>query len=106
MKRMRAKTEVITSAMQLYFSGESLRNVTNFLKLKGVKVSHVAVYKWIKKYVKLMESYLANITPQLSDVWRADEMYVKIRGNMKYVYALMDDETRFWIAKQVSDTKY
>ncbi len=53
-----------------------------------------------------MESYLEKITPQLSDVWRADEMYVKIKGNMKYVYALMDDETRFWIAKQVSDTKY
>ncbi|MDE2589951.1 MAG: DDE-type integrase/transposase/recombinase, partial [Patescibacteria group bacterium] len=105
-ERMRASPEVITSAMQLYFSGESLRNVTNFLKLKGIKISHVAVYKWIKKYVKLMESYLENITPQLSDVWRADKMFVKIKGNMKYVYALMDDETRFWIAKQVSDTKF
>lgn len=105
-ERMRASPEAITSAMQLYFSGESLRNVTTFLKLQGVKVSHVAVYKWIKRYVGLMEKYLDKITPQLSDVWRADEMYVKIRGNMKYVYALMDDETRFWIAKQVSDTKF
>ncbi|MGH2611498.1 MAG: DDE-type integrase/transposase/recombinase, partial [Rhabdochlamydiaceae bacterium] len=105
-ERMRANPQAITSAMQLYFSGESLRNVTTFLKLQGVKVSHVAVYKWIKKYVKLMESYLKDITPQLSDVWRADEMFVKIRGNMKYVYALMDDDTRFWIAKQVSDTKF
>jgi transposase-like protein len=25
---------------------------------------------------------------------------------MKYLYALMDDETRFWIAKEVADTKY
>ena len=25
---------------------------------------------------------------------------------MKYLYALMDDETRFWIAQQVADTKY
>ncbi len=105
-ERMRASPEVITSAMQLYFSGESLRNVTQFLKLQGVKISHVAVYKWIKRYVKLMESYLEKITPQLSDVWRADEMFVKIKGNMKYLYALMDDETRFWIAKQVSDTKF
>ncbi|MGI0088268.1 MAG: DDE-type integrase/transposase/recombinase [Nitrosotalea sp.] len=105
-ERMRANPQAITSAMQLYFSGESLRNVTTFLKLQGVKVSHVAVYKWIKKYVKLMESYLEDITPQLSDIWRADEMFVKIRGNMKYVYALMDDDTRFWIAKQVSDTKF
>jgi hypothetical protein len=25
---------------------------------------------------------------------------------MKYLYALVDDETRFWIAQQVADTKY
>jgi transposase-like protein len=25
---------------------------------------------------------------------------------MKYVFALMDDETRYWIAQEVSDTKY
>jgi len=26
-----------------------------------------------------------------------------VKGNMKYLYALMDDETRFWIAQQVDD---
>jgi hypothetical protein len=29
-----------------------------------------------------------------------------VRGNTKYLYALMDDETRFWIAQQVADSKY
>jgi putative transposase len=33
-------------------------------------------------------------------------LYLKIKGNTKYLYALMDDETRFWIAQQVADTKY
>ncbi len=32
-------------------------------------------------------------------------MYVKIRGNMKYQFAMMDDETRFWIAQEVSNWK-
>lgn len=36
---------------------------------------------------------------------RADELFLKVRGNMKYLYALMDDQTRFWIAKEVADTK-
>jgi transposase-like protein len=105
-ERMKSSPEVITSAMQLYFSGESFRSIKKFLKLKGVKVSHVAIYGWICKYVKLMEGYLDKITPQVSDTWRADEMYVKIKGNMKLLYALMDDETRFWIAQQVANTKY
>ena len=105
-ERMKASPQVVTSAMQLYFTGESLRNVQKFLKLQGVNVSHVAVYKWIKKYVELMEKYLEQIKPQVSDTWRADELYLKVKGNMKYLFAMMDDETRFWIAQEVADTKH
>ncbi len=103
--RMHLSPQIVTSALQLYFTGESFRNVQKFLKLQGVKMSHVAIYKWIKKYVTLMETYLARITPNVSSVWRTDELYLKVKGNMKYLYALMDDETRFWIAQQVADTK-
>jgi len=105
-ERMKASPQVVTSAMQLYFTGESLRNVQKFLKLQGVTVSHVAVYKWIQKYVTLMEKYLDQIKPQVSDTWRADELYLKVKGNMKYLFAMMDDETRFWIAQEVADTKH
>jgi putative transposase len=44
------------------------------------------------------------IKPNVGDAWRTDELYVKIRGNLKYLY-VMDDQTRFWIAQQVADTK-
>lgn len=103
---MRATPQSITSALQLYFTGESLRNVQKFLKLRGVNINHNTVYRWIKKYVGLMQSYLEKITPIVSDAWRADELYVKIRGYPKYLFALMDDQTRFWIAQQVADAKY
>ena len=96
---------IITSAMQLYFSGESFRNIRRFLDLQSFKISHVAVFKWIKKYVTMMGNYLENIKPNVGDAWRTDELYVKIRGNLKYLYAIMDDETRFWIAQHVADTK-
>jgi transposase-like protein len=102
---MKASPQVITSAMQLYFTGESLRNVQKFLRLQGVEVHHTTVYRWIGKYVALMEKYLDQMKPQVSDTWRADELYVKIKGNMKYLFAMMDDETRFWIAQEVADTK-
>jgi putative transposase len=105
-ERMRATPQIITSAMQLYFTGESLRNVQKFLKLQGVKVSHVAVLKWIRKYVTLMNAYLEKIKPNVSDTWRADELYLKIKGDMKYLFAIMDDETRFWIAQEIADSKY
>lgn len=104
-EKMRATPQAITSAMQLYFTGESLRNVKQFLTLQGVNVSHQTVYNWINKYTKLMKGYLDKIVPQVGDAWRADEVYVKIRGELKYVFSLMDDETRFWIAQEVANTK-
>ena len=104
-ENMRASPQVISQAMQLYFTGESFRNIKKFLKLQGVEFSHQSVYNWIQKYVGLMDRYLSQITPQVSGTWRTDELYVKIKGNMKYLFSVMDDETRFWIAQQVADNK-
>lgn len=76
------------------------------MRLIGVDVTYQTIWNWIKKYTTLMNEYLEQITPEVSGAWRTDELYLKIRGNTKYLYALMDDETRFWIAQQVADTKY
>lgn len=105
-ERMKHSPQGITTAMQLYFSGESLRNTARSLRLIGVQVSHKTVFYWIKRYTALMEKYLDKITPNVSDTWRADELFLNVKGNMKYLYALMDDQTRFWIAQEVAETKF
>lgn len=92
--------------MQLYFSGESLRNTEKSLKYIGVEVSHMTVTRWIEKYTGIMKAYADNLKPNVGQTWRADEVYVKIKGDMKYLFALMDDDTRYWIAQEVADTKY
>ena len=104
-ERLKATPQIVTSALQLYFTGESLRNTKKFLKLQGVEVSHQTIYNWIAKYTELMRKYLDRITPQVSGTWRADELYVKIKGDMKYLFAIMDDQTRFLIAQEVADSK-
>jgi transposase-like protein len=105
-ERMKSTPQIITSALQLYFSGASLRKCAEFLKLQGVKVSYVAVYKWIRKYVALMDKYIEKLTPQVSGTWRADELWLKVKGDKKYLFAIMDDETRYWIAQEVAGSKY
>ena len=102
---MKHNPQAITTAMQLYFSGESLRNTMKSLRLLGVEVSYRTILNWIKKYIKLMKNYSETLTPNVSDTWRADEVYLKISGNMKYLFAMMDDETRFWISQEVAETK-
>ncbi|HVP96397.1 DDE-type integrase/transposase/recombinase [Methanoregula sp.] len=105
-ERMKHNPKAITAAMQLYFSGESLRNTQRSLKLLGAEVSHQTISNWIAKYTELMKGYVDKLNPQVGDVWRADEVYIKVKGNMKYLFALMDDETRYWIAQEVADSKH
>lgn len=102
---MRASPQMITTAMQLYFSGESMRNVQKFLHLQGVRMSHMAIYRWVKRYVKLMDEYLSKMQPSVSGVWRTDEIFLKMRKEPRYLYAMMDDDTRFWLAMQISPYK-
>ncbi len=73
--------------------------------MQGVKVSHVTVYNWITKYVGQMSKYVEGLEPNVSDTWRADEVYVKFKGEPKWMFAMMDDESRFWLAQQVADHK-
>ena len=104
-ERMKSNPNTITSALQLYFTGESLRGVTKFLRLQGTNVSHVTVYNWITKYTELMQKYIDKIVPQVGDAHHADEIFMKIKGDLKYLFALMDQETRYWIAQEVADRK-
>ena len=83
---MKHNPQGITTAMQLSFSGESLRNTSRSLKLIGMDMTHQTIYNWIKKYTTLMQTYLNRITPNVGDAWRTDELYIKIRGDMKYMY--------------------
>ena len=104
-ERMKNDPQGITMAMQLYFSGESLRNVSKALKLIGIEVTHQTIYNWIVKYTKLLKEHLNKIEPNVGDAWRADEVFVKVRGELRYVFSVMDDETRFWIAQEVANRK-
>lgn len=86
-EKMKHNPKAVTAAMQLYFSGESLRNTMRALRIVGTDVSYVTVYKWIEKYTELMQKYLDRITPQVSGVWRIDELYIKVKGNLTYLSA-------------------
>ena len=54
---------------------------------------------------RLMEKYLDKITRRSETLGEPTRCIVKFKGNMKYLFAMMDDETRFWIAIQVADKK-
>ena len=68
---MKHNPKAITTAMQLYFSGESLRNTEKSLRFLGIDVSHQTVNNWIEKYSLLMKQYVDKLKPNVGDTWRA-----------------------------------
>ncbi|MFY3742222.1 MAG: transposase-like protein/predicted RNA-binding Zn-ribbon protein involved in translation (DUF1610 family) [Candidatus Nitrosomirales archaeon] len=112
-EKARADPKVITAALDLYFKGISLRKVTDHVKqFHGIEVSHVAVIKWIRKFVRLVKPYVDSIEPpHLSGIYHVDEMMVHVRkentekGHYAWLWNLMDNTTRFWICTQISQKR-
>jgi transposase-like protein len=102
--------KAITIALDLFFKGVSLRKICDHLKqFEGIEVTHPAVLKWIRKYIELMKSYVNKFIPQVSGMWHSDEMMINVRktkttekGNYNWLWNLMDHETRFLLASQVT----
>ena len=72
----------------------------------GIDVSDVAVYKWICKYSTLVSKYLNDIVPRTGNWVRADEVWIKVNGKQNYLFASMDDDTRYWLASNMAETKF
>lgn len=104
-RRMRTPAVIVGAALNMYFNGESYRDVAETLAMLGYPVTHKAVEKWVSKYVPLIKSFLDSIRPRLSGRWRIDEMHVTVGGRRMYLYAIIDDESRFWISVQMAPTK-
>jgi len=100
------KAEIITLALQMYFSGQSLRNVSKTIKMFGLSPTHQTIWNWIDCFTKKLSKYLGGIVPDVGDSWRSDEMFVHVKGELKYVFAMMDDSTRFMLAQQLADSKF
>ena len=61
LRKMKYNPQGVTSAMQLYFGGESIRNTQRSLEFIGTKVCFKTVENWIEKYTVIMKSYADNI---------------------------------------------
>jgi putative transposase len=109
-EKVKATPKAITIALDLYFKGVSQRKIVEHLKMfEGVTVTQPCILKWIRKYLELMKDYLDKFTPQLGGMWHSDETMINIRNtepidgeNYSWAWNLLDHETRFLIASEVT----
>jgi len=107
-EKMKSTPQIVTIALDLYFKGISMRSIVDHLKqFYDVEVSHVAVYKWIKKYVSMMKKYVDQLVPKVSGIWHSDEMALNIRNldnheNLRWAWNVIDNESRYWLATRIT----
>jgi transposase-like protein len=102
-EKMRYDPNAITTCIDLYFKGVSLRNIADHLKqFFGRKPSCSTIHDWLKRYTRLAKEYVDEIAPQTSGFLHVDEMKVNVNGKLDWLWNLMDSDTRFWISSMIS----
>ena len=96
----------ITLALMLSGMGMSVANIQMTLAHLNVKVHVDTITRMIHHYSKIVEEYAKTIKPPgIQDTWGTDEKEQKIRGEKRWIVAVMDLSTRFILAWEISNTK-
>ena len=112
-KKAKYSPETITLTLDLYFSGLSLRKIARTVNDHfDMTLTPMTIYRWIQRFVPQISEYVNSLSPQLSETWHADELFVKMKGGenekqygqkrMAYLWNVMDRKTRFLLASKLS----
>ena len=96
----------IILAINLYYSlNATTRAISTYLlDYMNIKVSHVTISKWIKKFDKYFKSISDELTNNLY-LGDSDETVVKINGQKHYLWVCIDSETRFVISWNLNKSR-
>ena len=96
---------IVSEAMQLYFSGMSSYGIADLFETRGIDVDDSTIRRWVDRYSKVAVIYTDSLTHDVGNWYRADEVWVKVDGRKHYLFATMDDDTRYWLAGELADSK-
>jgi putative transposase len=102
-QRRRADPEKIALALDLYFRGMSVRKVAeHFAQVHSLKIGHVTIYNWVVHYSALAAQWMDRQGARTGERWHIDETVVNVNGEPRYLWNIMDADTRFLKATHVS----
>ncbi len=80
--------EIILGCVRWYCKyGISYRDLEEMMAERGIDVDHTTLYRWVQQYAPEIEKRLRwYYKPSSGESWKADETYVKVKGQWKYLY--------------------
>lgn len=93
-KGHRFEKEIILLCVRWYLAYPlSYRILEEMMAERGVKVNHSNIYRWVQEFTPLLETVFRKSKKRpVGDSWRADETYIQIKGQWKYLYRAVDKE--------------
>ena len=83
--------EVIQHAVWLYYCFSlSLRDVELILAERGIVVSYESIREWSFRFGRAFAATLNRRRPRPGDKWFMDEVFVRIRGKLHYLWRAVD----------------
>jgi len=102
-QKKRADPEKIALALDLFYRGLSVRKVAeHFQQVYNLDVSHMTVYRWIEHYSRMASEWMDKQNPQTGEKWHIDETILKVDGKARYLWNVLDHDSRFLLATHVS----
>ena len=83
--------EIIAHAVRLYHCFSlSLRDVELILAARGVTVSYESIRDWGIRFARQFATTLKRRRPKPGDKWHLDEVFIRIRGKLHYLWRAVD----------------
>lgn len=100
-----AKVALAVIATDLYYKGLSLRDIKDHLwQVYNIRMSVSTIHRWVGKITDLLKKVSGrNLKLEVGEKWLADETVIKIGGEAKYLWNIMDHKTRTYIASLLTN---
>jgi len=66
------------------------RDLVEMMAERGLSVAHTTIRRWVQHYAPEFDKRWSCFSAQAGASWRADEAYVRIRGQCAYLYRAVD----------------
>jgi transposase-like protein len=100
------KDKIITSCLDLYFNGLSLRKISNHLySCYSINVSYGTVYKWIIEYSERISAAISGYVVNSSKNIHADEIMISIGGEWHWFWSVLCEDNRMLTSSIITKTR-
>jgi len=97
-------TALAIIALDLHYKGLSLRDIKNHIwQVYCISKPVSTLHRWIVKLTEIMCKALKDVRLELGNKWLGDETVLKVNGKEKYLWSIMDYETRCHIAHLLTE---